>query len=407
MRVLYVSQNGLLENLGQSQVLPYAKGLARRGIEMEIVSYELEDTNDDAIGSLDATLRNEGIRWSPLRRRRDSRLRVKVTESATGAFYVLSAAFARKPDIVHGRSHFATAICDVAASTVPRARLLFDCRGLMGDEYVDVGRWEKTRIEYRLAKRFERHAFRRAEGVVVLTHALERMLRETRALGSRTQVAAIPCCVDLEKFQFDPAARARVRSELGLEDRLVLVYAGSLGSFYREPDMARFARIVKERARRRIAFMVLTPSPHDELVALLEKNGLARDEVVVRRVPSDAMPAYLSAGDLGLSFIISSFSKIASSPTKVAEYLGCGLPVVLNGDIGDQRDLASDPDACAVFDRFDDDALVAAAEHGCARAAVPLEDRVNATRRVARAHFDLETVGVERYADLYRRMLVA
>src|SRR5687768_7432269 len=36
-------------------------------------------------------------------------------------------------------------------------------------------------------------------------------------------------------------------------------------------------------------------------------------------------PSYLSAADAGLSFIKSCFSKIASSPTKNAEYLACGL----------------------------------------------------------------------------------
>ena len=36
MRALYVSQNGMAENLGQSQVLPYLRGLVRRGVEIEL-----------------------------------------------------------------------------------------------------------------------------------------------------------------------------------------------------------------------------------------------------------------------------------------------------------------------------------------------------------------------------------
>ena len=42
MRGLYVSQNGMAESLGQAQVLPYLRGLVRHGVEIDLVSFELE-----------------------------------------------------------------------------------------------------------------------------------------------------------------------------------------------------------------------------------------------------------------------------------------------------------------------------------------------------------------------------
>ena len=44
---------------------------------------------------------------------------------------------------------------------------------------------------------------------------------------------------------------------------------------------------------------------------------------------------YLAAADFGISFIRRCFSKISSSPTKIGEYLGAGLPVVSSAGIGD------------------------------------------------------------------------
>ena len=44
---------------------------------------------------------------------------------------------------------------------------------------------------------------------------------------------------------------------------------------------------------------------------------------------------YLRAADIGLSFIKPSYSKLASSPTKIAEYLASGLPIICNAGIGD------------------------------------------------------------------------
>jgi len=216
----------------------------------------------------------------------------------------------------------------------------------------------------------------------------------------------IPCCVDLDEFRFDADARARVRAELGIAERLVLVYSGSLGSWYREAEIAQLAGIAKKRAGRPIAFLLLTPSPPAELTRMLRAEGLADDEIVVRKLRPSQMPAYLSAGDLGISFIKSCFSKKASSPTKVAEYLACGLPVVLNGDIGDQADLAAERETCVVVSRFDEEgALEAAVDRGLALASRPLAQRVAEGRAVADARFGLERVGVTRYAALYERLL--
>jgi glycosyltransferase involved in cell wall biosynthesis len=299
VRALYISHNGMLEGLGHSQVLPYLRGLARRGVEIDLLSYELE-ADAAAVAALRESLAASSVRWTPLVRRRDTRLVRKVQESANGALRALATALARRPDIVHGRSYLPTAVADVVASTFPRARLVFDCRGLLGDENVDAGHWTKDRLEYRLAKRYEARAFRRAEGIVVLTEALRRWADDHGWIGASSHIEVIPCCVDLEAFRFDAAARTRVRRELGVEDRLVLVYSGSLGSWYREADIARFAGIARKRAGRRIAFLLLTPSAPDVLTKMLREEGLDDDEIIVRKVRPADMPSHLAAGDLGI-----------------------------------------------------------------------------------------------------------
>lgn len=404
MRALYISHNGMLEGLGQSQVLPYLRGLARRGARIDLLSYELPGAAPEAVESLHAALEGSGVSWTPLSRARDTRFSVKIRESAKGVARALALALSHRPDIVHGRSYLPTAICDVIASVVPKARLVFDCRGMIGDEYVDAGHWTPDRFEYRAVKRYESRAFRRANGVVVLTDALQTWIHQQGWLGPRTRITTIPCCVDLEKFRFDAAARQRLRAELGLGEAFVIVYAGSLGTWYRERELARFAAIMSKRGAD-VRFLVLTPAPPEELVRMLAEEGMGADRVVVRHAKPAEMPAYLSAGDLGLSFIMSCFSKTGSSPTKVAEYLACGLPVVLNGDIGDQADLAAEVDACVVLTSFDAACLEQAADHALRLGRLPIDKRVANGRRVADQRFGLERVGVARYERLYRALL--
>ena len=405
MRSLYISQNGMLENLGQSQVLPYLRGLVRRGIAVDLLSFELSDAQEEAIRELGTSLKRDGIQWTPIRRRRDPRLRVKVAEAAAGVLRGLACSARRSPDIVHGRSYFPTAIGHVIATLFPRARLLFDCRGMIGDEYVDAGHWTRDRIEYRLVKAYEGRAFHRADGVVVLTDALRRWLHEKGLLPRSTPVEVIPCCVDLDRFRFDAEARESLRRGFGFSDHLVIAYSGSLGTWYCEEEVARFAGIVRQRAKRPVGFLLLTPSDPSLLCRLLEANGFGSDQIAIRRVSPAAMSAHLSAADIGISFIKSCFSKKGSSPTKVAEYLACGLAVALNGDIGDQRDLASEEDACVVLDGFSDPDLIHAADCAIALSTLPRPVRVERSRRVAVGRFSVQEVGVARYERLYRAMV--
>jgi glycosyltransferase involved in cell wall biosynthesis len=89
------------------------------------------------------------------------------------------------------------------------------------------------------------------------------------------------------------------------------------------------------------------------------------------------------------------------SPTKLAEYLACGLPVISNADFGDQRELAPERETCVLVESLDDAELERGADRILALAARPLAERVEHGRKVAAARFGLETVGIPRYERLY------
>ena len=414
MRVLYVSHNGMAENLGQSQVLPYLRGLAKRGVDIDLLSFELPTLLPSAREELAGEIQRDGIRWHSLTRKMPGSLPVKVGEAGRGVVLALRSALARRPDIVHGRSYFPTAICDVIGEVSRRSKVLFDCRGMIGDEYVDCGYWTKDRLEYRLVKAYERRLFRNADGIVVLTRALATWLGEHGVLGPRPRLEVVPCCVDMDRFQPSASARERIRAELGIGgDALVVLYAGSLGTWYLEAEMARFAVAVRQRLaevgdERAVLFVCLTPGDASGLRAQLDRHGFPEAAVIVRKIAPKHMPDYLSAGDIGLSFIQSCFSKKGSSPTKVAEYLACGNVVVVNGDIGDQADLAAEKESCVVLTGFSADRLQEAA-----RTAVDLvtvrtrAERVEHAVATARRHFGLEEVGVARYERLYAALASA
>lgn len=403
VRALYLSHIGMLEPLGRSQVIPYLGGVAAAGAKITIISFEKATSTVVDIEHFRSILSARGLDWKPLRRDPSMHLGTKVFESARAVGKLLELSVRHRPDIIHGRSYLPAAVADVVATSLPRTKLLFDCRGMLGDEYVDAGHWTRDRLEYRLLKHYERRVFQRANGVVILTRALERHLRRDNAFGGHTHVEVIPCCVDTTRFARDEDARTRIRAELGIENRLVVVYSGSLGSWYREPDMARF---VGELVRRNVkpVFLVLTHNDPQVLVDLVRAQGLPAEDLIVRRVTPDAMPHHLSAADVGLSFITSCFSKKGSSPTKLGEYLACGLVSVLNGDIGDQAEMSAHRDACVVLDDFSDEAIEGAAARAIVLVKRNASQRVQDARNVAEAELSLDRVGIPAYRRMYETL---
>lgn len=402
MDCLYISHTGMTEPLGRSQVLPYVMGLARRGFEIDILSHEPSGTSEDDIAKTRALVDAAGVGWLPQVRSPEHALRAKVWEAGRAATVGLTHALRKRPRIVHARSYLPAAVADVIASVTPGAKMLFDCRGMLGDEYVDAGHWTEARIEYRLLKRFERRAFRRSDGIVVLTEALRRWLRERELVPAATPIEVVPCCVETERFGVDEAVRRDVRASLGLGDRLVLVYSGTLGSWYQEKEMARLAALLRRR-RPDLAWVVFTRADTTSLLAAARAEGI--EDVIVRPVAPRDMPRMLTVGDVGVSFIRSCFSKLGSSPTKVAEYFAAGMTVVVNSGVGDQGDLGAHPDACVVASSQDDDELDRVARRAIELADRPLAARVAAAQDVLRSHFSLSELGVPRYEALYRQLL--
>jgi glycosyltransferase involved in cell wall biosynthesis len=400
MRALYLSHTGMTEPLGRSQVVPYVRGLRRAGWKMEIIAFEPAGTPDEECRRVAEELRDEGIGYHAARRSPSHAPAVKALEAVRAMASLVARSLAERPRIVHARSHLPGAVAYALAAAAPGTRFVFDCRGLLGDEYVDAGHWRREWLRYRVLKTVERRLFARASAVVSLTDRLRRWLYAQDWMPRATPVEVIPCCVDLSRFTLSSTARASSRQALGAGDRFVLGYSGTLGSWYCEEEMARlFATL---RGIRPSLFAVFTRSSTERLRAALRTQGVPDEEVRIRAVAPEEMSGALAGVDGGVALIAPVFSKIASSPVKVAEYLALGAPVVLNRGIGDGDDLLDGGGPVVDAGALTPGELDRAA---AALAALPGDESTRrSARELARMRFDLEEVGVRRYQSLYERL---
>lgn len=395
-RVLYFTHNGLTEPLGRRQVLPYLVGLSGRGWRFTVVSFEKQETaSPAALKTVERITQAAGIRWMRLRYRRRPALVATAVNILEGVRQGLR--HRNEVDLLHARS--AVPAC-MAWYLAARLRLpwIFDVRGLLAQEYVDAGHWTRRGIRSGVTSFVERALLHSADGLVVLTHRIERELQQLGVVSGRPR-AVIPCCADTEVFRPSEEARREIRAELGWGDEPVLVYSGSLGSWYRHDEMLDFYEVARAELPT-LRFLLLTPQ------SSLAENAARRrgmiDQVAVRSVDPDAVPRYLAACDIGVCFLGQYASKEASSPTKYAEYLAAGLPVVTNSWIGDAA-LFKEESTWLLVSAFDTQEYRRAAQRVADLLLSPV-----ATRRAARAlaRRELATlVAVKRYEELYRRLL--
>ncbi len=404
-RTLHLCYFGVREPLVQTQVLPYLRQLQKSGVDISILTFEpgFHDWSDAEREAVRGELQAQGIRWFGLPYHKRPTLPATLYDILCGAAMAIRIGRRERIDVLHARAHVPAAMASLA-KVVIGAKVVFDIRGLMAEEYVDAGVWKNGSLPYRLVKLLEKRLLQSADGFVVLTERIrDSFFGEGARMDRRgAPVEVIPCCVDLSRFQAAAAlSRDAIREELGLSDRKVIVYVGALGGWYLTEEMAELLAAAHARDPR-VFSLILTQSPPDELCARLDALGVGPEDRLIRKVAPAEIPRYLKAADLAISLIKPCYSKLASSPTKLAEYLASGLPVICNPGIGDvDRVITADRVGVLVEEltREGFQTALDAAEALCREPG--LSERCRAS---AQARFDLNQVGGQRYRRLYERL---
>ena len=398
----------MLDPLGQSQVIPYLRELAKRGVRFTLLSFERPKAfTREGVAQceqLRQTLETQGIEWHWLPYHQRPSVPATIYDVLAGIRKAGELVKRNGIEMVHARGHIPATIA-LGLKKRFGTKMIFDVRGLMAEEYVDAEHWREGGIPYRITKATERRILASTDAVVTLTERIWPIIREWEGLLGRTvHHQVIPCCVDLSLFKFSEEERARRRAELGLGDRLTLVYSGSLDGWYLTEKMVDFfAAVLKSRSDAHLLW--LTTGSHDRVRELMRSRNVEPGNFSVLSIPSSSVPSYLAAADAGMAFIKQCVSKIASSPTKNGEYLACGLPLIINAGVGDSDALINDWKAGVLIEKFTDEEYAEAGRSIEAMVAQP-EVRNNA-RSVAERLFDLNAIGAERYATLYEEVLDA
>jgi len=218
-------------------------------------------------------------------------------------------------------------IAGLAAGLLKRAPFVFEVRDLWPEVIEELG-VVGQRLPLAVLDAMARLTYYGARRVVAVTPGIRRWLLEKRGL-SADKVHLVTQGADLDLFP-EPD-RSAARAGLGLGDEFVVVYAGALG-------IANKIDVVLEAARRmsdRALFLIIGEGMEKKhLQALAAEWGLDRVKFLPGMARQDIV-SHLTAADVGLVSLRSLPVFGTALPNKFFDYLGAGLPVVVNfpGDL--------------------------------------------------------------------------
>lgn len=395
---LYICHWSLRDPLCQSQALGYLRKLTAFGHTFALMTFEQPPY---AMGAEEAerarwSLAAIGIYWYPITYHRRSSLVARIYDCLCGIAIGLSVSRRHDPEIIHTRGTTPVGIA-VPLQALTKMKFLYDADSSLAEEYADTGYWSRTSLAFRLADAYERVARKRAAAIIVLSEGMRRRFVDLH--GVAVPVEVIPCCVDTDRFRFDPVARQQRRSDLTLGDEKLFVYVGKAGWRYQVDPMFEFLRAARARIGP-VKMLVLTPDSSEHFTDAASRFNVAAADLHVTQAAPDDVAGWLSAADAGLAFIRTLPCETGSSPVKIAEYLSVGLPVVITPQIGDYSQLIETERLGVVVRSLDPIDLEGAADE-VGRLIEDGQAVRQRCRSAARNRLSVDAVGVPRYVSMY------
>ena len=394
----------MTDPLGQSQVLPYLVGLSEKGWRVTLISADKPE-RANVVPLIEGICNKAGIDWHPISYTK----KPPVLSTWLDIRKILKLATQlhkeKQFSIVHCRSYI-SALVGLKLKKKFNLPFLFDMRGFWADERLDGGIWNVEnplfQTVYNFFKKKEKQFLEEAAYTVSLTYKAKDIIVND-ILGADLPIEVIPCCADTKHFSeesvdYQEVERLKKRLDLSSGDKLI-AYVGSLGTWYLLNEMLVFFKLLTQKYPR-YKFLILTLDDPSLVYEKAKFLKIKEDRIIVRSSTRAELPNYMKLIKCSIFFIKSSFSKQASSPTKMGELMSMGVPVIANEGVGDSTE---------VIKRYKSGLLVDLKEENSMQKTIDQFDKLvslnkREIRKGAIDFFSLEE-GVNKYDSIYKKIL--
>lgn len=226
----------------------------------------------------------------------------------------------RKYDVLHCRSYMAT-LFGCIAKLFFDVKVVFDVRGYLIDEAIEVGKIKKGSFKENLLRGIEKFIFRRSDKIISVS---EKMRINIKQRFGRDSVL-----IPNPTFFPDTDSVCVSRKEI--------LYIGSLNEWHLpELFFECMADVLSEMPDYKLKILT---TQVDKAKNLAEKFMINVDKFSALTIPSDQVLNHARGACLGWCIIKPTFSKSVCAPVKFNEYIAAGVPTIVNSGIGDLAEI--------------------------------------------------------------------
>ena len=218
-----------------------------------------------------------------------------------------------------------------------RLKIIFDSRGAIAEEYKYVSKMNNTFSEerYKKLKNSEKKMLTISDLVFCVSNALMNYHISNNQNLLNNKFFISPCNADPNIFYYSEKVRNDFRKKLGLKtSQKVFVYSGALAAPWHIPSKVFELFSKLQNIDNNYFFLILT---NDIQIAqkYLQQYKINKNCYKLFSLKNHEVGNYLNASDLGILLRKDMPVNNVASPSKFAEYLMTGLPVLITKNIGD------------------------------------------------------------------------
>lgn len=235
-----------------------------------------------------------------------------------------------KPQILIGRSIYATNLAFFAQKLKFTKKVIYDGRGAVTAECEEFNMVPKSWLPQ--IKKLEKKAVNNSNKQFAVSNALVNYWRVSFSFD-KSSYSVTPCTLgkQFDEVELSETTISEAKKTIGFDlNDIVVAYSGSLAGWQFKGGLElELASWLCLNENHKLLFLC---KPHKKINFL--KNQY-KTQVVQHFVKPEEVPNYLIAADYGLLVRDQNVTNKVASPVKFAEYLACGLKVIISKNLGD------------------------------------------------------------------------
>lgn len=257
--------------------------------------------------------------------------------------------------IVSKRIKYIHAFCTPAGSigyflaALTGAKLIIDSYEPHAESMVENATWPREGTAFKILWWLEKKQSAKAYWCIGVASGMHNYAKQKWGVQLKN-FSIRPMCVNLEKFIFSLADRDTLRKQLEIENKIVAVYAGKFGGIYYDKEVFNFFESAYNYWGEKFRVLILSNQPRSEIQGFYAHTKLPDEIVIIKNVPYNDMPSWLSVADFAVTPVKPVPSKRYCSPIKDGEYWSIGLPVVIPENISDDSRIIKEEGIGCIID---------------------------------------------------------